>query len=128
VADRERMEQKRAASLIKSASTSSPIDAALYNRPSPDSVDEQWARAIVRKGLPLDLVDDLEFRKAILMTAKAGLSYTHTDRAGKNDSKLPHRTKMTTVCIPELEVKLEMKIRKRLNGIVADTGGPVWAC
>ena len=81
VAEKDRLSEKRAIALVKSSSTttSTSIDAALLQRPSPDQVDEQWTRALIRKGRPLDLVDDSEFRKAVLLTARAGMSYTHND-------------------------------------------------
>lgn len=78
VAEKDRLSEKRAIALAKSSSTttSTSIDAALLQRPSPGQVDEQWTRALIRKGRPLDLVDDSEFRKAVLLTARAGLSYS----------------------------------------------------
>jgi hypothetical protein len=47
----------------------------------------------------MDLVDDEEFRTAVLMTARAGLSYVDGQTA---DPKLPHRTKMTNTTIVAL--------------------------
>ena len=37
--------------------------------PSNDQVTEAWAKALVKKGLAIDLVDDPCFRAAITMTA-----------------------------------------------------------
>lgn len=91
----------------------------LLMRPSVEEVDEQWARALVKKGLAMDLVDDTEFRKAVLMTARAGLSYVNAQLA---DSKLPHRTCMSTVHVPDLDVKLSTKMTKRIDGLLAETG------
>jgi len=90
-------------------------------RPSAEQVDEfeQWARALVRKGLALDLVDDKEFRKAVLMTARAGTSYVSAD---VGDTKLPKRTKMTSSCIPKLDAKLEAKVKKRVDALISETG------
>jgi len=45
-----------------SVTTSTPIDAILLQRPTNEQVDEQWGRAMVRKGLALDLVNDKEFQ------------------------------------------------------------------
>jgi hypothetical protein len=120
VAEAELLKSKAAQARAKSSSHSATtIDSALMSRPTPDQVDEQWARAFVRKGLPLDLVDDKEFRKAVTMTARAGLPYVD---AAKCDTKLPHRTKMTTSCIPELDQKLEAKVRKRVDALLSQTG------
>ena len=48
------------------------LDVNLLMRPTVEQVDEQWARSLVKKGLSLDLVDDPEFRKAVLMLTRAG--------------------------------------------------------
>jgi hypothetical protein len=93
--------------------------ATVFMRPSSDAVNEQWARALVKKGLAIDLVDDVEFRKAILLTARAGLSYVDAQKA---ESYLPHRTKMSTGFIPELDVKLHEKMSKRIYGLIKQTG------
>ena len=42
------------------------LDVNLLMRPTVEQVDEQRARSLVKKGLSLDLVDDPEFRKAVL--------------------------------------------------------------
>jgi len=39
---------------------------------TPDAVAKAWMRLIVKKALPLDLVDDRFFREAVEMTAKSG--------------------------------------------------------
>jgi len=71
---------------VKSCSVASAmtVDAALMPRPTPEQVDEQWARALVRKGLPLDLVENKEFRKAVMLTARAGLSYVDAEKPKKS--------------------------------------------
>ena len=43
--------------------------------PTNDQVNEAWAKALVKKGLAIDLVDDPFFRSAITMTARAGRQY-----------------------------------------------------
>ncbi len=93
--------------------TAATVDSPLLMRPSEAEVDEQWARALVRMGLPIQLVDDAEFRKAVLYTTRAGLSYVD---AQKGEPKLPHRTKMSTVCIPMLDAKLHAKVTRRSKG------------
>ncbi len=109
----------RAKSSVTTSTTSTPIDAILLQRPTNEQVDEQWARAMVRKGLALDLVNDKEFRKAVFMTAKAGSQYIV---AGEADTNLPRRTKMTTSCIPKFDAKLEAKVKKKVDRIIAETG------
>ncbi len=122
-AEKERLAQKRVEAVVKSGSTTSPIDAVLFQRPSTEQVDEQWARAVVRNGLALDLVNDAEFRKALLMTAKAGMSYAQMQKDGTQDVKLPHRTKLTSVSIPALDAKLDKKVSQRVERLIAETGG-----
>ena len=117
LAERERLEQMRGQAAARSNSLL--VDAPLFARPSAEHVDEQWTRAFIRKGLALDLADDKEFRKAMLMTARAGLSYVD---AAKGEPKLPHRTKMTTMCIPTFDQKLEARVSKRVDGIICETG------
>ena len=73
----------------------------------PDQVNEQWMRAIVKKGLCIDLVDDGEFRVAVLITARSGLCYAD---AHKGDTMLPHRKVMTTKVLPALDAKLDSKV------------------
>ena len=70
----------------------SDLYAKIFMKPTEEQVTEQWTRAIVKKGLALDFVDDTEVRKLIKMTANAGLSYTD---AQKGDSKLSHRKMLT---------------------------------
>ena len=43
--------------------------------PTFEQVTKQWMRALVKKGLPLDLVDDDEFRAAVLITARVILPH-----------------------------------------------------
>ena len=130
IASRETLATQRALAKSTSMSTTctSPLDASLFMRPSAEQVDEQWARALIRKGLALDLVDEPEFRKAVLMTAKAGLSYARSESADHNDCILPHRTKMTTVCVPRLDDKLNSKVSKRVDGIIDETGARLLSC
>ncbi len=86
-------------------------------RPTIDQVDEQWPRALVKKGLAIDLVDDAEFRKVVLMIARAGLQLSSVD-AVKAEPHLAHRTKRSTVCIPAVENKVEALVSKRINGLM----------
>ena len=56
----------------QTSSNSGPI---ANMRPTREEVIEQWMRAFVKKGLCLHLVDDEEFRAAVLATARAGNSF-----------------------------------------------------
>jgi hypothetical protein len=94
-------------------------ESTVFMKPTKEQVDEQWARAVVKKGLALDLVDDPEFRHAVLLTARAGLSYVD---AQKSCCRLPHRTTMTTSIIPTLDVKVDAKISKKIYGLIKETG------
>eukprot|EP00962_Isochrysis_galbana_P027152 scaffold8501_cov129-Isochrysis_galbana.AAC.1 len=73
---------------------------------------------IVKKALPLDLVDDPSFRKAVEMTAKSG---------GKNmivggKLQLPHRTHMTTTVLPAVDDELTVEINAKVQGLAEQTG------
>ena len=95
------------------------LDQKVFMKPSVEQVNEQWARAVVKKGLALDMVDDPEFRKAILMTARAGLTYVDSQ---KEEPKLPHRKHLTTKQIPALDEKLNAKVLKKIEGLLEETG------
>jgi hypothetical protein len=104
---------------VSPISTSMGSHQTISMKPTAQQVDEQWTRAIVKNGLPLHLVDDIEFRHAVLMTARAGLSYVN---AQKSVSELPHRTSLSTRCIPKLDIKVHSKISKRIYGLIKETG------
>ena len=77
-------------------------------------------RAIVKKGLSLDLVDDAEFRAAVLMTARAGQSYVE-----QGQSKLPHRTYMGTQALTALDDKLDLKVSECIEGRIKEIGAMI---
>ena len=56
----------------------------MFGKPTVDEVHEAWCKALVKKALPLDLVDDSEFREAIKATAKCGTTYTSAATATSN--------------------------------------------
>ena len=88
-------------------------------RISPDQVTEQWMKAIVKKGLAIDLVDDPDFRAAVLLTARAGTGYVD---AQKGDTKLPRRKVMTNKVLPALDDKLNAAVAKKIDGLIQETG------
>ena len=119
-AERKRKEEDRKSwSKSKNASVSMSQDGGSFKSPRPleQQVNEQWMRAIVKKGLCVDLVDDPEFRAAVAMTARAGLHYLE-----KGDPKLPHRKFMTQKVLPALDAKLDAKICKKIDGLIKETG------
>jgi hypothetical protein len=118
---RQRAQNRSKSYLDSSASpcTGSITSAPVFMRPSASQVDEQWTRAICKKGLAIDLVDDPEFRKAVLMTARSGLGYVD---AHKSESMLPHRTKMSTSHIPALDEKIHALMKKKIYGLIQETG------
>ena len=72
--------------------------------------------------MPLDTVDDTEFRLAVLMTARAGLTYVD---AAEAEPKLPHRTYMTSTELPALDKKLDEQVRKKIEGLLEETGSMI---
>jgi len=46
-----------------------------FGKPTNEQVTETWAKALVAKGLAIDLVDDPHFRAAITITTRAGMQY-----------------------------------------------------
>ena len=105
---------------IKASKNTTDISSVFNTRPSVADVNEQWIRAFVRKGLPLDLFDCEEFRAAVLITARAGTTYVE---AGK--PKLPHRTYMGTKALTALDEKLELKISGCMAGLITEIGAMV---
>ena len=88
-------------------------------RPSQEQLENQWMRAIAKKGLSMDFADDREVRKAITMTAKAGMSFVD----GKTyDCKMPRRYKMTNTVLPRVDAELDGKICKRIDALMKKTG------
>jgi hypothetical protein len=105
---------------IKAQNNTVEITSVFNMKPTAVEVTEQWMRAIVQKGLPLDLVDSPEFRAAVLMTARAGQGYVDSQ---KNESKLPHRTTMTSKVLPALDEMLDAKVSESIKGLITETGG-----
>ena len=61
---------------LSSSEHQSSLNTKVFLKPTREQVDEQWARALIKKGLAIDLVDDKEFRAAVLATAPPTLSTT----------------------------------------------------
>jgi hypothetical protein len=110
---------KDAARLIALSPT---IMNSLNMKPTNEQVDEEWAKALVKKGLAIDLVDDPCFRAAITMTARAGLQYVD---AQNNTCKLPHRTCMSNKVLPALDKKLTEQVEAKIKGLLKLTGAMI---
>ena len=107
---------KQAGSSVAGSSNTAPLK---LMGPSPEQCNEQWMRAPVKNGLPMSLADDLEFRAAITMSARCGLTYMDGQ---KGDSKMPHRTFMMEKVLPALDAKLDAKVSKKIDGLIKETG------
>ena len=57
--------KQKEANQIKAAKTATEVSSVFNMRPSVEQVTEQWMRALIKKGLSLDLVGDSEFRAAV---------------------------------------------------------------
>jgi hypothetical protein len=90
--------------------------------PSNDQVNEAWAKALVKKGLAIDLVDDPFFRSAITMTARAGRQYVD---AQKSTCMLPHRTVMMKDILPALDKKMTAQVEAKISGLLQQTGAMI---
>ena len=120
-------EQKQCArrAAKRQALSSSEFEVQFCLKPSTESVDEQWARALAKKGLPMDLVDDVEFRQAVLAPARAGLSYVDNSNPSHSDVKLPHRTRMVGSVMPALDKKLDLQVGNKIKGLLEQTGAMI---
>lgn len=87
-------------------------------RVTPEMVVKQWARVIVKKALPLDLLDEPEFRTALTLTAKCGT----LNLLPGGVLQVPRRKKLTTKILPELDKELDESIRNKIGGIIEHTG------
>lgn len=106
----------RATTVSTSSSQSSGLFAAM--RVTPEMVVRQWARVIVKKALPLDLLDEPEFRTALTLTAKCGA----LNLLPGGVLQVPKRKKLTTKILPALDKELDESIRAKIRGIVEHTG------
>ena len=110
------------ANQIKAVKNTTDISSVFNMSPTVEQVTEQWMRALVKKGLPLDLVDDDEFRAAVLITARAGRVYVD---GPTGHSKLPHRTYMGSKVLTDLDEKLELKVSQSIDGLIEEIGAMV---
>jgi hypothetical protein len=94
---------------------------ALFGKPTEQEVTEAWVKVIVKKALPLDIVDDPLFRGAIKVTAKLGTGYL--DVAG--EPKLPSRKTVTYKVLPKIDDDLDASARTRVLGVVKRTGAMI---
>ena len=79
-------------------------------------------RALVKNGLAMSLVDDVEFRAAVTMSARCGLTYVDAQKA---ETKMPHRTVMMLKVLPALDAKLNGKVSKKIDGLIKETSAVI---
>eukprot|EP00967_Tisochrysis_lutea_P060430 scaffold77305_cov26-Tisochrysis_lutea.AAC.1 len=80
----------------------------------PDEVAMAWMKVIVKRALPLDLVDEPLFREAVVLTAaKSGSKNLLVG----NEVRLPHRTTMTTKILPALDAQLSASVGAQVRGL-----------
>ena len=94
----------------------------LNMKPTNEQVTKEWAKALVKKGLATDLVDDPFFRSAITMTARAGLQYVD---AQNNTCKLPHRACINNKILPALDEELTAQVEAKIAGLLKLTGAMI---
>ena len=78
-----------------------------------EDVAEAWLKVIVKKALPLDLVNDRLFREAVALTAKCGSKNLLVG----NEIRLPYRKHFTEKLLPKLDEKLDSNIRRKVQGL-----------
>ena len=101
---------------------SSPTIMNTFGKPTNELVTETWAKALVAKGLAIDLVDDPHFRAAITITARAGMQYVDGQ---KGTCMLPHRTCMSKNVLPALDKKLTDQVEAKITGLIQQTGAMI---
>jgi|EP00962_Isochrysis_galbana_P062069 hypothetical protein len=82
------------------------------------AVTKAWMKVIVKKALPLDLVNDPIFRNAVELTAKAGSK----NMLLGGELQLPKRKHMTDKVLPLLDAELDAEVKAKVNGLVMLTG------
>jgi len=123
----QKREQGRALAVVSESGTSLALSQSPFSlTPTPhpfqavtvDDVCEAWLKVIVKRALPLDLVEDRLFREAVAMTAKCG---SRNMLVGA-ETRLPCRKVMTQKMLPIVEARLDEKIRRKVQGLAELTG------
>ena len=83
-----------------------------------ECVAEAWLKVIVKKALPLDLVDDRLFREAVALTAKCGSKNLLVGA----ELRFPHRRIFTEKMLPRLDQRLDANIRQKVQLLANLTG------
>ena len=91
------------------------VAAAAFGRTTVDMVNHQWGRCFLRNAIPLHVVDNPEFRKAVKMSAQCGPTYL-----SGGDTRLPRRTAFTASVVKEVTFVLQAS---PLLSKVARSGG-----
>jgi hypothetical protein len=82
----------------------------LVKAPTQAEFREAWSEAMLKNALPLSLVDDPLFRKALVTTSlmgQAGICMGKGVMFGKRDTTLPHRHTFAQTIIPATERRLD---------------------
>lgn len=82
------------------------------------AVTKAWMKVIVKKALPLDLVNDPIFRNAVELTAKAGSK----NMLSGGELQLPKRKHMTDKILPLVDLELDAEVKAKVNGLLMLTG------
>lgn len=88
-----------------------------------EAVEEQAMIYIIKKGAPLDTVDDPEFRKLLHTVAKCGPAFL--DASGANGISLPSRKTFTTKLLCNTDTKLDKEMVEKLAPITQKVGGTI---
>ena len=111
--------KRKAANEIKAVQNTTEIPTVFNLKPSAEQVTEQWMGACVKNGLPLCLVDCVEFRAAIAITARAGPSYVDATGEPKLIARTPDCDYTLDGIVTEW-CKLKTALPTKSFGIVAD--------
>ncbi|KAJ1451591.1 hypothetical protein M885DRAFT_499514 [Pelagophyceae sp. CCMP2097] len=95
----------------------------MFQIPTAEDCNNQWARVVGKNNLAVILVDCPEFRAFTLMVAQSGKGMIASERVeGKQQSALCKRTKMTSKVIPRVDKALEEKMRRKVEKMAAAVG------
>ena len=85
-------------------------------------MDEAWVEAFIKNGLPLKLIDDELFRKAVRLTAQCGSQAVTHSKSGRYDCTLPHRTSLSSKLVPATDARLDKENMLRMKGSIQKLG------
>ena len=92
---------------------------------NPEAVNLMLTSAMLRHGLPLQLVDSQAFRDTLTLAARCGANYLVHEGGKVTDCKAPHRTDMTSQYVPVVDAVVAEDMEACVLGGATDTGGIV---